>query len=30
MKLDAKETEKNQKLESLNTEWSLKYDAMCD
>ena len=30
MKLDAKEAEKNQKLESLNTEWSLKYDSMCD
>ena len=30
MKLDAKETEKNQKLEALNTEWSIKYDSMCD
>ena len=30
MKLEAKEAEKNDKLESLNTEWAIKYDSVCD
>lgn len=30
MRLEAKEAEKNEKLEALNVEWSMKYESTID
>ena len=30
VKLDNKEEEKNEKIESLNEDWTCKYDGMCE
>jgi len=30
MKLEAKEAEKNEKLDDMLSEWGMKYEGMCD